>query len=272
MRNPAHATHPAPSASGPLALFSRSFRLRLAPLVSSVITAVDPAAGAEGLPPSRRSSADPLLAPSNRQPSTRSNCRACCAEAPRSRMPRQPHCRDALLLADVGGQHHEPGPPPPERKRPASQDPPAHSLHVIPRPVTQSRATRLMSGPPHIASLAPPQSWIGATAPTSLRTSATQIWLIWIGVPRPQLPREGRSRRAPILWRPGSLAGIATRSSPHHRPARLQAVAGEAGTAPCCTRAGTPCSGICGQAACLSGGACLARLWVWELPPRPTCG
>lgn len=27
-----------------------------------------------------------------------------------------------------------------------------------------------------------------------------------------------------------------------------------------------------GQAAWLRGDACLARLWLWELPPRPTCG
>jgi len=43
-----------------------------------------------------------------------------------------------------------------------------------------------------------------AVGPTSLRTSATQIWLIWIGVLRPGLPCGGRSfiDLTPRRWLP----------------------------------------------------------------------
>jgi len=59
---------------------------------------------------------------------------------------------------------------------------------------------------------------------------------------------------------------------------RVREVAGGAGRGALVVRVGQPFASTAGsgmngpRAAWLRGDACLARLWLWELPPRLTCG
>jgi hypothetical protein len=104
-----------------------------------------------------------------------------------------------------------------------------------------------------------PPFWAVALSPAMGAPAAHNRGDLCVGWVRMCGQRSAQRSRVRQAWRVREVAGGADRG------------------AACCTRGATFASTAGGgmngpRAAWLRGDACLARLWLWELPPRLTCG